>query len=87
MALYNMNLVQRKQKRLLPAMGNSRFRIILIDVLPLPAKIFASFKQRNIPYFETEVEKNNPGEGSLIVYSGARFDGDCLYSPSAYGIL
>ena len=35
MALYNMNLVQRKQKRLLPAMGNSRFSVILIDTLPL----------------------------------------------------
>ena len=36
MALYNMNLFQKKQKRLLPAMGNSRFSMILMDALPLP---------------------------------------------------
>ncbi len=35
MALYNMNLFQKKQKWLLPAMGNSRFSMILMDALPL----------------------------------------------------
>lgn len=88
MALYNMNLVQRKGKRLLPATGNSRFSIILMDVSFLcRSKTFASFKQRNIPHFGVEVERNNLGEDSLIVYSGAGFDGGRLYSPSTYGIL
>lgn len=35
MALYNMNLAQRKGKQLSPAMGNSRFRIISIGALSL----------------------------------------------------
>ena len=73
MALHNMNLFQRKQKRLLPATGNSRFSIILIDFFLRRAKLLASFKQRNIPCFEPEVERNNPGEGPFIVYSGAGF--------------
>ncbi len=88
MALYNMNLVQRKGKRLSPAMGNSRFQIILTDVPFLcRTKTLASFKQHNIPCFGSEVERNNPGESSFIVYSGTGFDGGRLYSPSAYGIL